>query len=82
MDGLRTQAVTALVLHLVSLVACCNVLGVPGAVLAGLALRRAGTTPRAARRLLLGCWALLGLGALFVLAGITVLAGLSPDRFG
>ncbi|QFY13258.1 hypothetical protein GBF35_47785 [Nonomuraea phyllanthi] len=65
-EGPTTNAIVALVLNLVALVSCFNVLGLPGAILAGLALGRARTEPGAARSMLVWSWVLFGLG--FVLS--------------
>ncbi|SDL20051.1 hypothetical protein SAMN05421874_117113 [Nonomuraea maritima] len=74
--GPTAQAIVALVLNLLSVVGCCNIFGVGGAVLAVLALQRATTQPQTARGLLVGSWAIFGLGllvmaTLFVFLGVT-----------
>jgi hypothetical protein len=63
--GPNVGAIVSLVLNLLAIVSCCNILGIPGAILAGLALR-AGTGPGTARSLVIWSWVLLGTG--FVLA--------------
>ncbi|MFC4013176.1 DUF4190 domain-containing protein [Nonomuraea purpurea] len=64
--GPNAGAIVSLVLNLVALVSCCNVLGLPGAILAGMALSRARTQPQSARTMVIWSWVLFGLG--FVLA--------------
>ncbi|MEU6714879.1 DUF4190 domain-containing protein [Nonomuraea sp. NPDC046802] len=61
-DGPNAGAIVSLVLNLVALVSCCNVLGLPGAILAGMALSRARTRPQTARTMVIWSWVLFGLG--------------------
>ncbi|MEU0570540.1 hypothetical protein ABZ297_34830 [Nonomuraea sp. NPDC005983] len=61
-DGPRAKAIVALVLNAVAIPSCCNILAIPGAVLAGLALSRVSTRPESARSLLVWSWVLFGLG--------------------
>ncbi|GAA3711883.1 hypothetical protein GCM10022224_091750 [Nonomuraea antimicrobica] len=61
-DGPSANAIVALVLNLVAVVSCCNVLGIPGAILAGLAIGRSRTEPRTARTMITWSWVLFGLG--------------------
>ncbi|MEV0384411.1 DUF4190 domain-containing protein [Nonomuraea sp. NPDC050643] len=61
-DGPTAAAIVSLVLNLLALVSCCNVLGLPGAILAGLALGRARTEPQSARTMLIWSWVLFGTG--------------------
>ncbi|MEU8250794.1 hypothetical protein [Nonomuraea sp. NPDC048916] len=68
-DGPKANAIVALVLNLLAIASCCNVLAIPGAVLAGKALGRATHEPEAARRMLVWSWVLFGIG--FVL-GVTL----------
>ncbi|MBF8189013.1 DUF4190 domain-containing protein [Nonomuraea sp. K274] len=75
-EGPTANAIVALVLNLFALVSCCNILGLPGAILAGLALGRAKTEPQTARRMLVWSWVLFGLGfalaiGLFLFLGLT-----------
>ncbi|MFF4622930.1 hypothetical protein [Nonomuraea jabiensis] len=75
-DGPSANAIVSLVLNLLALLSCCNFLGLPGAILAGLALSKARTEPRAARTMVIWSWIMFGLG--FVLsAGIVLFLGLS-----
>ncbi|MBB6345369.1 hypothetical protein ACWGH8_00040 [Nonomuraea muscovyensis] len=74
-QGPQASAIVALVLNLLAVVSCCNLLAVPGSILAGLAMGRAGTEPDKARRLLVWSWVLFGTGfvltiALFVFLGL------------
>ncbi|MBN6056183.1 hypothetical protein JYK22_29930, partial [Nonomuraea sp. RK-328] len=59
--GVNATALVALILNLLAIVGCCNVLAIPGSILAGLALR-ADTPPRTRRDLLTWSWVLYGLG--------------------
>ncbi|MEV1173655.1 hypothetical protein [Nonomuraea sp. NPDC049784] len=81
-DGPSANAIVSLVLNLLALVSCCNVLGLPGAILAGLALGRARTEPQTARTMVIWSWVLFGVG--FVLAAAVFLflglAGYLDDR--
>ncbi|MGW0806488.1 hypothetical protein [Nonomuraea sp. NPDC002799] len=70
-DGPSANAIVALVLNCLALLSCCNVLGLPGAILAGLAIGRAATDPRRARTMVIWSWVLFGLG--FVLSLGTIL---------
>ncbi|WP_146615534.1 hypothetical protein [Nonomuraea aridisoli] len=65
-DGPMANAIVSLVLNLIALVSCCNFLGAPGAICAGLALGKSRTEPRTARTLVIWSWVLFGLG--FVLS--------------
>ncbi|MEV4106505.1 DUF4190 domain-containing protein [Nonomuraea sp. NPDC049695] len=81
-EGPSANAIVSLVLNLLALVSCCNILGLPGAILAGLALGKARTEPQAARTMVIWSWVLFGVG--FVL-GIAVflflgLAGYLDDH--
>ncbi|WP_162795745.1 DUF4190 domain-containing protein [Nonomuraea lactucae] len=74
-EGPRAGAIVALVLNLLAIVSCCNLLAIPGAVLAGLALGRASTEPEKARGMLVWSWVLFGVGfvvtiGLFVFLGV------------
>ncbi len=60
-SGPNANAIVALVLNLVAIVSCCNLLAIPGAVLAGLSLR-ASTEPGTARTMVIWSWVLFGLG--------------------
>ncbi|GAA2285750.1 hypothetical protein GCM10010149_34660 [Nonomuraea roseoviolacea subsp. roseoviolacea] len=60
-DGVNAAALVALVLNLLAIVGCCNVLAIPGSILAGLALR-AETPAKTRRDLLTWSWVLYGLG--------------------
>src|SRR5690606_20844441 len=71
----NVAAIVALVLNLFSLVSCCNVLGLAGAILAGKALR-SGVDPQRARTLTNTSFVVLAAGfalmvALFVFAGVS-----------
>ena len=61
-SGPSANAIVALVLNLVAVVSCCNVLSIPGSILAGLALGRATTRPETARTMLVWSWVLFGTG--------------------
>lgn len=64
-SGPNANAIVSLVLNLVAIVSCCNLLAIPGAILAGLSLR-ASTEPGTARTMVIWSWTLFGLG--FVLS--------------
>jgi len=75
-EGPTANAIVSLVLNLIALVSCCNVLGLPGAILAGRALGKARAEPETARRMVKWSWFLFGLGflltiGLFVALGVT-----------
>ncbi|MET7331577.1 hypothetical protein [Nonomuraea sp. NPDC005650] len=75
-DGPSANAIVSLVLNALALVACCNFLGLPGAILAGLALGKARTEPRSARTMVVWSWIMFGLG--FVLSvGVILFLGLA-----
>ncbi|MEV0203182.1 hypothetical protein [Nonomuraea sp. NPDC050691] len=59
--GVNGPALVALILNLLAIVSCCNILAIPGSILAGLALR-AETPPKTARDLLTWSWILYGVG--------------------
>ncbi|GAA1739954.1 hypothetical protein [Nonomuraea bangladeshensis] len=75
-EGPSANAIVSLVLNLLALVSCCNVLGLPGAILAGLALGRAGSDPRAARSMVMWSWVLFGLGFVLMI-GLFLFLGLN-----
>jgi hypothetical protein len=72
-DGQRTNAIVSLVLNLLSLVSCCNILGIGGAILSGLALGRAQAAPERAKQLNIWSWALFGGGLVLSIGTIIVL---------
>ncbi|HEX4814726.1 MAG TPA: hypothetical protein VFV66_18455 [Nonomuraea sp.] len=75
-EGPTANAIVSLVLNLLALVSCCNVLGLPGAILAGLGLARARDQPGSARSMVMWSWVLFGLG--FVLEfGLLLFLGLT-----
>jgi hypothetical protein len=75
-EGPTANAIVSLILNLLALVSCCNVLGLPGAILAGLGLSRASEQPEAARSMVMWSWVLFGLG--FVLEiGLFLFLGLN-----
>ncbi|WP_336210690.1 hypothetical protein [Nonomuraea sp. LPB2021202275-12-8] len=59
--GPSANAIVSLVLNLIAIVSCCNILAIPGAILAGLSLR-SGTDPDKARSMVIWSWVLFGLG--------------------
>ncbi|MGN9843455.1 hypothetical protein ACTMTI_35545 [Nonomuraea sp. H19] len=77
-EGPFANAIVSLVLNLLTLVSCCNIFGLPGAILAGLALSKARTEPQSARTMVIWSWVLCALG--FVLAiGIIVFLGVTGE---
>ncbi|MEO3874530.1 DUF4190 domain-containing protein [Nonomuraea sp. B12E4] len=72
-EGPNANAIVSLVLNLLALVSCCNVLGLPGAILAGLALGRVRREPQAARTMLVWSWVLFGLGFALTIGGFLFL---------
>jgi cytochrome c biogenesis protein CcdA len=62
-SGPNANAIVSLVLNLIAIVSCCNLLAIPGAILAGLSLR-ASTEPDTARTMVVWSWVLFGLGFL------------------
>ncbi|MFI6176230.1 hypothetical protein ACIA8R_11920 [Nonomuraea sp. NPDC051191] len=75
-EGPQAGAIVAVVLNFLSLASCLNVLGLPGGILAAVALTRAREQPGSARSLLLWSWVLFGTGlvlnvALFLFLGLT-----------
>jgi len=75
-DGPQANAIVALVLNFLSLASCCNVLGLPGGILAAVALSRVREQPGSARTLLVWSWVLFGAGfalnvGLFLFLGLT-----------
>ncbi|MEU4232149.1 hypothetical protein AB0F17_48320 [Nonomuraea sp. NPDC026600] len=66
-EGPRATAIVALVLNLLAVVSCCNILAIPGAVLAGLALGRSSTEPASAKNLLVWSWTLFAVGFVLTL---------------
>lgn len=75
-DGPRANAIVALVLNLMATMACCNLLAIPGAILAGLALGKVSTEPESAKRMLVWSWTLFGLGFLLGI-GLFLFLGLN-----
>ncbi|MEU8400790.1 DUF4190 domain-containing protein [Nonomuraea sp. NPDC048892] len=72
-NGPNANAIVSLVLNLLAVVSCCNILGIPGAILAGLALGRANTDPRSARSMVMWSWILFGAGFVLTIAGFVIL---------
>jgi hypothetical protein len=71
----RTQGILALILNIVSVLFCCNLFGIVGAVLAGIALGRVDNDLPSARNLIKWSWILLGGGlALAVIGAILYFA--------
>lgn len=68
----RTQAVVSLVLNILSVLACANVLGIVGAILAGVALGRLDTDLPSARNLVRWSWILLVGGLVLLLLVVLV----------
>jgi len=60
-SGPSANAIVALVLNLVAIVGCCNILAIPGAILAGLSMS-SSSDPGRARTFVIGSWVLFGLG--------------------
>ncbi|MDN3359926.1 hypothetical protein [Actinomadura sp. DC4] len=68
--------VAALVANIVTAVLCCmGVAWIPGVILAGIALSRAGTDPESARRLTVGAWVCFALDILLAV-GVVIVFGL------
>ncbi|MEV0593033.1 hypothetical protein [Nonomuraea cavernae] len=67
-EGPKAQSIVALVLNLLAIVSCCNILAIPGAVLAGMSLGRATTEPEAARGMLVWSWVLFATGFVLTIA--------------
>ncbi|NLT54837.1 MAG: hypothetical protein GXX79_09785 [Actinomycetales bacterium] len=57
--SLRNKTITALVINCVSVFTCCFALGIPGAIVAGIAMSKVNTEPFRARQLLRWAWGLL-----------------------
>ena len=76
-SSVRTQGTVALVLNIVSALACCNVLGIVGAVLAGISLGKVDQDLPHAKNLIKWSWVLLGTGVAlaFALVAFLLLAG-------
>jgi hypothetical protein len=71
----RTQGILSLILNIVSVLFCCNIFGIVGAVLAGIALGRVDNDLPSARNLIKWSWILLGGGlALAVIGAILYFA--------
>ncbi|MGP3919748.1 DUF4190 domain-containing protein [Nonomuraea sp. 10N515B] len=75
-QGPSANAIVSLVLNLLAVVSCCNIFGIPGAILAGMAISRASREPERARTMVIWSWVLLGLGfalgvALFLFLGLS-----------
>ncbi|WP_214326458.1 hypothetical protein [Nonomuraea sediminis] len=75
-DKARATAIVALVLNCLAIPSCCNILAIPGAILAGLALGRANGDAAGARRLLVWSWVLFGVG-FAVSLGVFLFLGLN-----
>jgi hypothetical protein len=74
-QGPQATAIVAIVLNFLSLTSCLNVLGLPGGILAAVALGRVRDRPGSARTLLMWSWILFGLGlvlnvAVFLFLGL------------
>jgi hypothetical protein len=61
-EGPQAGAIVAIVLNFLSLTGCCNVFGLPGGILAVVALSRVRDRPDSARSLLTWSWVLFGAG--------------------
>ena len=73
-SSLRTQAIVALVIHLVSFVFCfLNLLGIAGAICAGVAMSKADTDLSRARTLVRWSWGLLAAAAALGIAAIVTI---------
>ena len=72
-EGPKAAAIVALVLNLLAIVSCCNLLAIPGAILAGSALNKAPSEPDRARRMLVWSWVLFALGFVLTLTVFLVL---------
>jgi hypothetical protein len=75
-EGPRAAAIVALVLNLLAVTSCCNLLAIPGAILAGKALGCSATEPERSRSMLTSSWILFGAGfvltvGLFLFLGLT-----------
>ncbi|WP_157549406.1 hypothetical protein [Nonomuraea candida] len=67
------NAIVALVLNCLAVVSCCNLLGIPGAILAGLAIGRSATQPESARTMVIWSWVLFGVGFVLTVGGFLAL---------
>ncbi|MCF6472123.1 DUF4190 domain-containing protein [Nonomuraea sp. MG754425] len=72
-SGPSANAIVSLVLNLLAVVGCCNILAIPGAILAGLAIGRSGTEPEKARTMVIWSWVLFGVGFVLTIGGFIVL---------
>ncbi|MFI6602288.1 hypothetical protein ACIBHX_39065 [Nonomuraea sp. NPDC050536] len=75
-DKARANAIVALVLNCLAIPSCCNLLAIPGAIMAGLALGRVNNDTAGARRMLVWSWVLFGLG-FAVSIGVFLFLGLN-----
>lgn len=71
--GPSANAIVSLVLNLLAIVSCCNILGIPGAILAGLAIGKANHQPERARTMVIWSWVLFGLGFALTIAAFLLL---------
>ncbi|MGR6914051.1 hypothetical protein ACU635_07360 [[Actinomadura] parvosata] len=81
-NGPSANAIVALVLNIFALVSCCNVLALPGAILAGLAIGKSSHEPGTARTMVTWSWILFGVGFVLTVGTFIVLgvSGAFDDR--
>ncbi|NRQ35129.1 hypothetical protein HII36_25365 [Nonomuraea sp. NN258] len=72
--GPDASAIISLVLNCIAVLSCCNLLGIPGAILAGRALATASARPARARSLVTWSWVLFGLGFAIMAALVVAVA--------
>ncbi|MBT2213080.1 MULTISPECIES: DUF4190 domain-containing protein [Actinomadura] len=77
------STIAALICNIIGVVTCCNVLAIPGVVLAAVAMGRVQTDPESARRLTMWSWILFAasivLGIIGVILYILLIASAEPD---
>ncbi|QXJ24105.1 hypothetical protein AGRA3207_005362 [Actinomadura graeca] len=79
------STIAALICNIVAIVLCCNIVAIPGVILAAIAMGRAQSDPYSARRLTMWSWVLFGASivvAIIVMVAWIVLAANSEPDYG
>ncbi|WP_245667493.1 hypothetical protein [Actinomadura macra] len=77
------STIAALICNIVAIVLCCNIVAIPGVILAAIAMGRVQSDPHSARKLTLWSWILFGasivIGIVVLVLWIVLAANSEPD---